>query len=59
MISFNALRLRFRLVANDFPGTVYILDGDRSGTLELTQVVVHEDLARALPGPGVAVMMRF
>ena len=23
-------------VANDFPGVVYILDGDRSGTVELT-----------------------
>ena len=27
-ISFNALRLRFRLVASDFPGIVGILDGD-------------------------------
>ena len=27
-ISFNALRLRFRLVASDFPGIVCILDGD-------------------------------
>jgi hypothetical protein len=26
-ISFNALRLRFRLVASDFPGIVCILDG--------------------------------
>ena len=38
MISFNALRLRFRLVASDFPGTVCILDGDRSGTVELTRL---------------------
>ena len=30
-ISLNALRLRFRLVASDFPGIVCILDGDRSG----------------------------
>src|SRR5271157_2426944 len=27
-ISFNALRLRFRLVARDFPGIVCILEGD-------------------------------
>ena len=27
-LSFNALRLRFRLVASDFPGIVGILDGD-------------------------------
>jgi hypothetical protein len=27
-ISFNALRLRFRLVASDFPGIVCILEGD-------------------------------
>jgi len=27
-ISFNILRLRFRLVASDFPGIVCILDGD-------------------------------
>src|SRR5271157_3696918 len=33
-ISFNALRLRFRLVASDFPGIVCILDGDRSGAVE-------------------------
>ena len=43
MQSYNALRLRFRLVASDFPGIVCILDGDRSGALELTQVVVHGD----------------
>src|SRR5208282_3096103 len=54
----DRFRLRFRLVASDFPGIVCILDGDRSGAVELTQVVVHEDLARALPGPGVAVVMR-
>ena len=34
-LSFNALRLRFRLVASDFPGIVYILNGDRSGAVEL------------------------
>ena len=33
-ISFNALRLRFRLVASDFPGIVCILDADRSGAVE-------------------------
>ncbi len=27
-LSFNALRLRFRLVANDFPGIVCIFDGE-------------------------------
>src|SRR5271166_4097903 len=27
-ISFNALRLRFRLVARDFPGIICILEGD-------------------------------
>jgi hypothetical protein len=27
-LSFSALRLRFRLVASDFPGIVCILDGD-------------------------------
>jgi hypothetical protein len=27
-LSFKALRWRFRLVANDFPGIVCILDGD-------------------------------
>ena len=32
-LSFNALRLRFRLVASDFPGIVCILDGDRSGAV--------------------------
>src|SRR5208337_317657 len=31
MLSFNALRLRFRLVASDFPGIVYILDGVCTG----------------------------
>ena len=30
-LSFDAFRLRFRLVASDFPGIVCILDGDRSG----------------------------
>ena len=37
-ISLNALRLRFRLVASDFPGIVIvcILDGDRSGAVELS-----------------------
>src|SRR5208337_1732744 len=35
-LSFNALRLRFRLVASDFfPGIVCILDGDRLGAVEL------------------------
>src|SRR5271166_5279036 len=34
-ISFNALRLRFRLVASDFPGIVCILDGDRSSAVVL------------------------
>src|SRR5208282_3560637 len=34
-ISFNALRLRFRLVASDFPGIICILNGDRSGAVEL------------------------
>src|SRR5271157_2011616 len=33
-ISFKAPRLRFRLVASDFPGIVCILDGDRDGTGE-------------------------
>ena len=32
---FNALRLRFRFVASDFPGIVYILNGDRSGAVVL------------------------
>src|SRR5271157_3613814 len=30
-LSFNALRLRFRLVASDFPGIVYILNGVCTG----------------------------
>src|SRR5271157_671897 len=34
-ISFNVLRLRFRLVASDFPGIVCILDADRSRAVEL------------------------
>ncbi len=34
-MSFNALRLRFRLVASDFPGIVCILDGDRSSAVVL------------------------
>src|SRR5208282_4987977 len=33
-LSFNALRLRFRLVASDFPGIVCILDADRFGAVE-------------------------
>jgi len=37
-ISFNALRLRFRLVASDFPGIVCILDGDRCGAVEQSSV---------------------
>ena len=40
-MSFNALRLRFRLVASDFPGIVCILDGDRSSA-----VVIERSLAR-------------
>ena len=36
-ISINALRLRFRLVVSDFPGIVYILDGDRYGAVELAK----------------------
>jgi len=36
-LSFDALRLRIRLVASDFPGIVCILDGDRSGAGELTR----------------------
>ena len=39
MISFNALRLRFRLVASDFPGMICILDGDRSGAVELETLI--------------------
>src|SRR5271157_6513862 len=35
-ISLNALRLRFRLVASDFPGIVCILDSDRSGVVEVS-----------------------
>src|SRR5271157_467086 len=34
-LSSNALRLRFRLVASDFPGIVCILNGDRSGAVEI------------------------
>src|SRR5271166_1065395 len=36
-ISFNALRLRFRLVASDFPSIICILNGDRSGAVELDE----------------------
>ena len=39
MISFNALRLRFRLVASDFPGMICILDGDRSVRVELETLI--------------------
>ena len=34
-MSFNALRLRFRLVASDFPGIVCILDDDRSAAVQV------------------------
>src|SRR5271165_2130337 len=33
-ILLNALRLRFRLVASDFPSSICILDGDRLGAVE-------------------------
>ena len=38
MISFNPLRLHFRLVASDFLSIVCILDGDRPGAVELTRL---------------------
>src|SRR5208337_4033257 len=47
-ISLNALRLRFRLVASDFPGIVCILDSDRSGVVEVS------DSSILLWGPGVS-----
>ena len=40
----------FRLVASDFPGIVCILDGDRSGDVEL--MVLSESLRIASPGVG-------
>ena len=48
MISFNALRLRFRLVASDFPGIVCILNGkySRQG-LAVTQTDKFHDLQLA------------
>ncbi len=41
-ISFNVLRLRFRLVASDFPGIVCILDGDRCGAVELNAFLLRK-----------------
>jgi len=39
----NSLRLRFRLVANDFPGIVCILDGDRYGAVDFIESNSHRD----------------
>jgi hypothetical protein len=52
MDTFNALRLRFRLVASDFLGIVCILDGDRSSAVVLT---------RLCGGPGLTsdLIMKF
>src|SRR5208283_3776933 len=44
-LSFNALHLRFRLVASDFPGIVCILDGDRSGAGELTDRLLRSSIS--------------
>ncbi len=50
---FNALRLRFRLVASGFPGIVCILDGDRSGTVELTSGFFFREFVQArIPRSG-------